>query len=412
MYLEQSYLADNGTKVIYKYKPSKYDFNQVLFVFSGFGQDVPPHYNFVNSLNHYPGHIVWISDDFEGFFAYYMCINLDFRVADAVGEFIKEKAIELKVPWENITLLGGSKGGSAALYHGLRWSIKNIIATVPQLKIGSYLVDDQPFTQKTARHMMGDTYSQLQIHRLDKVLIELLKKDTALDKNIYLLTSEYDEHYHRYLVDYLDDFKKYHNFNLMKTYSAFVGQHKQVTEHHLTWILGILYCLASECTPSFASQESCFFGSQPVKNLLATCEPYVDLQQFAYEGGRLFISGVGILRGVPCPTYDDIHYLLIFESNKNRIKKILAIGHNTDLSRKLFDGNLVNYDKGIFTTFKYAGLEIDDIPVGEYQLRLQIKTASKTVICPIGSTKLFTQNVDRYSLECNGKESLLIVKSG
>lgn len=403
--------SSNGIKVGYKHKVGKYDYNHILFVFSGFGRDRPDHYNFTNVLDYYPAHVIWVNDNFEDFFTYYMCINLDFKIADAVGEFIKIKTEELNIPWQNITLLGGSKGGSAALYHGLRWNIKNIVACVPQIKIGTFLDDEKPFTEKTARHMMGEYYSQFQIHRLDKVIVELLKKDTELEKNIYLLTSEYDDQYKKYLSDYLDDFKRYSNFNLMKTYSAFVTHHAQITEHHLSLVLGILYCLVSEGVPTFPNKEINFFGSQPVGIKPPTFEPYLDLHQLEYKNDRFFIQGVGLPRGVACPTYNDIHYALLLKSElENVIEKELAKTHNDSLSRRLFDGELVNYDKCTFTTIKYAGLDISDIPQGVYRLSLKIQTNIKTSEVVISSTKIFSQETDELKIYSDQNGALLHVK--
>lgn len=388
------YQASNGVKVTFRYQPAKYDFKHTIFIFSGFGRDRPDHYNFTNILNYCPAHIIWINDNFEDFFTYYMCINMNFKVADAVEEFIRNKVNELKLKWEDITLLGGSKGGSAAIYHGLRMNIHNIVAYVPQIKIGSFLDDERPFTAKTANHMMGENYTNYQIHKLDNIIVELLKKDNFLNRNIYLLTSEYDDQYSKYLAQYLNDFKKYQNFNLIKTYSAFVRHHGQITEHHLILILGILYSLCSEAVPHFLQPVN-FFGSQPIYNTPPSYKPHIELQQLEYKNNKLFIQGIGILRGVPCPTYNDIYYSMIFESeNGDNIEKELAKTHNPDLSKKLFDGDLINYDKGTFTTIKYAGLDIFDIPKGKYRIYLKIHTAPKTTIVKITSHHDFSHSAE------------------
>lgn len=186
--------------------------------------------------------------------------------------------------------------GGLALYHGLRMNVHNIVACVSQIKMGSYLLGDLPFTAKTANHMMGDNYNAYQVKRLDNVILELLKKDIFLDRNIYLLTSEYDDQYDKFLSHSFDDFKKYRNFNLMKTYSAFVQQHRDATEYHAVLVLGIIYSLVSEATPYFPRPIN-FFGSQPLRNPKPSGVPYVDLRVLKLTEERPFIDGVALLRG-------------------------------------------------------------------------------------------------------------------
>ncbi len=372
IYPEQSYIAKNGTKVIYRHKKRKYDFNHVVFVFSGFGQDRPDHYNFANILDYCPADVVWVNDNFDNLFTYYLCINMDFKVADAVGDFIHSKVQELGVPWSNITFLGASKGGSAALYHGLKMNVQNVVACVPQIKIGSYLIDDLPFTAKTANHMMGQDYNQNQIRRLDNVILELLKKDTFLDRNIYILTSEYDEQYDKYLSHAFEDFKKYRNFNLMKTYSAFVRQHRDVTEHHAVLVLSIIYQLASEATPYFV-QPINFFGSQPNSNPKPTGEPYVDLRVLKLIGDRLFIDGVALLRGYDVAEYSDLNYTLVLEDKQGVTTLPLAKGNQPYITKQLFDGKyLTIYDKAVFTTYQHKGVDLSVLAKGTYQLSVEI----------------------------------------
>ncbi|MDA3978224.1 accessory Sec system protein Asp2 [Gallibacterium sp. AGMB14963] len=136
---EQTYQAGNGQIIKYRQKAAKYDFNHLLVVFSGFLHAKPGNYDFANALNDCPCDVLWIADDFQGMYTYYMCINQDFCVEKAVQEFIGVKLDELGLTWKQMTFTGFSKGGSAALYHGLKFGVKNIVITVPQINVGSYI---------------------------------------------------------------------------------------------------------------------------------------------------------------------------------------------------------------------------------------------------------------------------------
>lgn len=109
MNLEQTYIATNGTKVIYKHKKRKYDFNHVIFVFSGFLHAKPGNYDFANALNDCPCDVVWICDNFEEMYAYYLCINIDFKVENAVTEFIHYMLKQLNLNINQATTTGFQK---------------------------------------------------------------------------------------------------------------------------------------------------------------------------------------------------------------------------------------------------------------------------------------------------------------
>lgn len=404
---EQIFTASNGIEVIYRHKPSKYDFKHLIVVFSGFLNATPGNYDFINALTDCPADVIWINDNFQGMYTYYLCIDMDFRVKEAVQEFIQSQIDQRNLSPENVTFTGFSKGGSAALYHALSMNIKNIVVTVPQLHIGNY-VDN--FWKSVATHMMGKNYQKAQIDYLDKLIVNLLKKDQDLDKNIYLLTSEADIQFPTEIQPHLDDFRKYRNFNLLKTYSAFVREHNQVTSHHTALLLGIYYALASEATPRFNQGEVNFFGTQPIpKPNVANPTPYVDVRNCEYKDNILFIEGIAILRGVHISNYSDVQYELILQNTRTRetYTKGLAKLHRPHLTRELFDGDFVIYDKGYFTTLDLKGIDISDLPKAEYQLYIAIKSGEYYSKLALSSQKTLTKSSDTFSFNSNSSLAIL-----
>lgn len=372
MYAEQTYIASNGTKVIYKHKKRKYDFNHILFVFSGFLNAKPGNYDFANALNDCPCDVVWICDNFEEMYSYYLCVGMDFKVENAVTEFIRYTLDELGLDINQATATGFSKGGSAALYYGLKLNFPNIVATVPQFHIGSYVNNHW---KQAAEHMMGKAHcSTTNIAYLDKLLPRLLKQDNNLDKNIYLLTSEADIQYKPEIEPYLNDFAKYKNFNLLKTYSAFVREHNQVTGHHTALLLSIYYALASEAIPRYGNGQINFFGSQPHSNPNPSGEPFVDLRVLKLKEDRLFIDGVALLRGYDVADYSDLNYTLILQDKKGEQTELpLAKGNQAYLTKQLFDGQYMTiYDKAVFTTYQHKGVDLSGLKQGDYQMFIKI----------------------------------------
>lgn len=397
MLQELIYKASNGISVIYKQKKNKFDFKHLIFVFSGFLNRTPGNYDFGNALNDCPANVIWINDNFSGMYTYYLCMNMDFAVEDAVTEFIYHKINELNLTFDNVTVTGFSKGGAAALYYGLKLPVANIVTTVPQTKIGSYVAKNWVHV---AEHMMGKI-TPTRIAHLDKLIIQKLKQDKKLDRNIYLLTSVVDIQYSTEIEPILDDLRKYANFNLLKTYSCFAREHNQITSHHTALLLGIYYVLSSEATPRFNNGEVNFFGIQPLPPKEITGEPFVDLRRAEIKDNLLFVDGVAILRDYDLVEYADVEYQLIFKSDKKEIVKNLAKTHKPQLTRELFDGkNLVVYDKGWFTTYQYKGVDISDIPAGKYSVHIHIMLSDKKVCVPL-KTRL-------NNIETNDKCSLII----
>ena len=133
---EQTFEASNGVLVKYKHKPKKYDFRHLIIVFSGFLKTTPGNYDFANALNDCPCDIIWINDNFEGKYSYYLANNMDFKIETAIIELISVMVKSNKLTLKDVTVTGFSKGGSAALYYGIKLNISNIVATVPQIYIG------------------------------------------------------------------------------------------------------------------------------------------------------------------------------------------------------------------------------------------------------------------------------------
>jgi hypothetical protein len=132
MGLEEKNILINGRNIYYKYKPRKYDNKHLIVVFSGFGGASEFSYDFENALLDCPAHVIWIKDDFDGHCSYYSCRGMSLIIETLVINFIEKFISDLEIEKSEVTFAGFSKGGSAALYFGLKYNYKNIVCTVPQ----------------------------------------------------------------------------------------------------------------------------------------------------------------------------------------------------------------------------------------------------------------------------------------
>lgn len=83
--------------------------------------------------------IVYVEDIFSKEFSYHVAINGDTAVRQASADFIKHYVAENGYSWEQVTLAGMSKGGTAAVVVGSLLPNCTVVALAPQLCLGNYL---------------------------------------------------------------------------------------------------------------------------------------------------------------------------------------------------------------------------------------------------------------------------------
>jgi len=236
---------NNTINIHYRFKPSTYDCKHLLIVMSGFNIPDATVYDF-NMLEHCRSAILWIKDDFNKKPAYYLCNGMNFDIEKGVSLLING-VIDFVKP-KNISILGGSKGGSMSLYYGIKHNILNIITSVPQMRIGSYVA--KGYWKDVGKVMMGNV-TEKNTKLLDEYIKNALLRDKKKNRNIYLFTSPKDKQFSTEIEPNLSLFEAYDNFNLIESNSVFAEQHNQVTGYNLNLILSIIYQFENNIQPKF-----------------------------------------------------------------------------------------------------------------------------------------------------------------
>ncbi|MER5556334.1 hypothetical protein ABT001_32550 [Streptomyces sp. NPDC002793] len=188
--------------------------------------------------------ILWIRDQFDGHNSYYLCKGMDFDLERSVVTLISNVMNSLGLTPDRCTMWGSSKGGSAALYFGLKYGFRNIVSIVPQFRIGTYL-GKHP---KVAEYMMGQV-TETNVHVLDNVIPDLARAEVNRDANIYVLSSPQDEQYPVQVEPYLGLFGGYENFNFIFSDSPFIPGHTQVTRRNVPVLMGLINFLIDGMAP-------------------------------------------------------------------------------------------------------------------------------------------------------------------
>ncbi|MCT4701571.1 hypothetical protein [Dryocola boscaweniae] len=237
----------NKLPIHYRFKKSAGDGDHLLIVMSGFNIPDPTIYDCSNVLTHCDSHILWIKDDFNGLPAYYLCNNMSFDIESGVSLLISGVIDYLKCG--RVSIVGGSKGGSMALYYGIKHNLNNIITAVPQFNIGSYVAHGS-YWEHVGKQMMG-TITETNIAHLNAKLPYMVEQTKQKNSHIYLFTSPVDEQYLSEIVPHLPLFSHYEHFNLIESKSRLLTQHNQVMGFNLKLILALIYQFENGISPAW-----------------------------------------------------------------------------------------------------------------------------------------------------------------
>ncbi|MFJ7300154.1 hypothetical protein [Streptomyces sp. NPDC099088] len=237
--------ASGAHPVEYRFTHARSGNRHLMVVFSNIY--APDDYGWATGvLDGLRSNILWIRDRFAEKNTYYLCKDMDFSVEASVITLITNVTKSLGLTPGDVTLWGSSKGGSAALYYGLKYGFRNIVASVPQLRIGSFVRETYP---EVGRHMLGEAMSDDSVAVLDALLPDLLASGVNPDAHIYMVSSPQDEQYPSQVEPYLGLLRAYRNFNLIFSESPFITGHGKVTQRNTPPLLGIGYLLVEGIAP-------------------------------------------------------------------------------------------------------------------------------------------------------------------
>ncbi|MEE4494165.1 hypothetical protein [Streptomyces sp. BE230] len=366
--------------VEYRFRPAEGDARHLIVVFSGLG--APNGYHFAGkSLMELRANILWIRDDFDGHYSYYMCRDMDFGIEASVSGIIERTLARLGLGRDQVSLLGVSKGGSAALYYGLRYGYRNIVTVVPQFLIGSY-VRDRPVT---GQYMLGELMPQQHVDLLDGAVPEMLKARGGQGHNIYLFSSEADEQYETEIDPHLQLFWACENFNFIRTDSPMVRQHGEVSGYNMPLIAGLLSALTEGADPRLGFLEN---GNQQVDE--------VERQSYLHEqrasdaltavvkkqdirGANILLSGDAFIPGETPHSLPMTTKSLVMESGNRQFEFPLATTEAKYLYSQYFDRFACDYPYGGFEPETPSGISMKGIPVGVYNLSIRVASPTEGI---------------------------------
>ena len=375
----------DGLEIKYMFKPATLDVEHLIVIFSGYGAKSLYTYDFAgDSLKDIPSNILWIKDEFGGAPVYYMCRHRDFSIEKKVIKFIDKIISDLSLSRSDVTILGASKGGTAALYYGIKYNFKNIISSAPQFDLGSFLSAPE---RKLSYEEMVDSEKDDNVGFFNDLLYSEISKTISSEAKIYLIYSECDE-----LTDYTKAIdllkKKFSNFSTINVNSPLVSRHNRITSYSVLLIKSILLQNAYKFSPYIKNLK---IGLDKVNgddytlniNQLNT-ECY--LENFLYNPKSLQLKIINIHR-LSNADKSNTRYFLCLVSNTNYTYKfelknvIINRNEKSDYERKYY---LYSYYDLSQSCFELANpLDLSNIKPSMYNINILILEDGKSVQLPL-----------------------------
>jgi hypothetical protein len=189
--------STGGVGLNYLPVPAASDAGQgkLAVVFTAIHQPGDFTYNYRKSVEAAGIHALYILDDFGDQGSYYLMDHGDRAIFDATQDLIRQELKRLGLSAKDLITAGSSKGGSAAILHGIAAGAGRIIVGAPQVKIGSFLREPHP---NMLGFMMGDT-SQDSVNALDAVVFDSID-DLLETTRLSILVGDADHHYRKHVL--------------------------------------------------------------------------------------------------------------------------------------------------------------------------------------------------------------------
>lgn len=360
----------------YKWTTPKRDRRHLVVVFSG---GFIGGYDFDGeSFSRLGCSILWIRDRDN---SYYMRKHGDNSHESAVQELIRQFIDMLGLNKDQVTLLGTSKGGGAALYHGLRYEFRNIVASVPRIYPAKGNLSERP---QIISEILGGLNDDL-ISEFDSLIPNALHQSTP-QKNLFIITSQNDIQYETEIVPNLALFRRFTNFNLIETDSTNVRQHEDVTLYNLPIIVSIISQLIDGITPKFGEikngAKSLHGYSLPQKKIASLVDvPVVSIDSVDLSPNGLLLRGRAFLMYQDCPEYGDVQRrLVLVDRNAGRTHHYFLGGIKDRRNNRDYEQETGNdYTAGSYATKGNRPQDLSDLPFGNYEVGIEIAQAGNVV---------------------------------
>jgi hypothetical protein len=119
---------------------------------------------------------------------------------------------------------------------------------------------------------------------------------------------------------------------------------------------------------------------------------------------ELSIVGHAFLRGIECYDFGETYqYFLLLQNDNKKVEIALGKLSDMEISKKVFDGRHISYQKSKFVMKKNKPLDLSQIDKGEYKVFIKMKAKTDDYIFNVADF------LDLKNIEINSSDALLSV---
>ena len=197
--IEGEQIFNDAVDIKYLFKSGQT--RKLLVIFSGFNSPEATRqlsYNHIRTLSGLNCNKLYILDNPEPRGSYYIGNITEKKQEKSVISLINHYMKTLNLDYSDIISCGSSKGGTAAIYFGYKYSFGNIISGGPQIYINKYL-EMFDHTKSTLEFMIGDKSN---CEKLDEQILSILQP--KMKTKLQLFSSKSDWQYESHIIPFIE----------------------------------------------------------------------------------------------------------------------------------------------------------------------------------------------------------------
>lgn len=218
----------------YYYSPCRKS-KTLIISFAGFpGPGAAPGYNYVFRLKGIRANQLYLLDDIwnpVSVGSYYLGKDGEWYLEKDVTDLIRQ--MKEQYGFDKVIMIGSSKGGTSALYFGIKMEADCCIIGAPQYHVGSYLSSEH--LKPILKTIMGDD-SQGSIDQLNNYIPLEIQKDHAKKPIVYIHYSPKEHTYRDHIKDMLSDLKE-NGYKVIEDSGYDYKQHSEVAKHFPAFLI-------------------------------------------------------------------------------------------------------------------------------------------------------------------------------
>ena len=203
---EKIFNLDDDVKYIFQ--PNK-DSKKLIVIFSGISkaeyEGGKPLYNYVRKLEELKENKLFILDDYKGEMCYYIGRDGKHDFEKVVLALITSITNKLNIRANDVCVIGSSKGGTAALYYGIKYNYGSVYCGAPQTYVADYLnqvANIYPKMKEIFENILGSD-KEKNYKWLNSFVFDLVKEKENFPQLKFHVGSG-DKHYKMHLQPLLD----------------------------------------------------------------------------------------------------------------------------------------------------------------------------------------------------------------